>query len=154
MTLLCPWVFQANWKNHFHGCYQSSVSNSFPTQEHARPPWLPTIMKRNLLVCLRHSRTQTSLVSSEFIDLLTEARDWPLRSVSRLMAATKQIWRISHKKLIGQLRTRLNVERSLIFSNLNDPSIASSLQNNCQRNYVLIHSVSLWDVKLKEEDVN
>ncbi len=72
----------------------------------------------NMLVYFVYQDTQGHnrvIVSTSFIDLWTEVRDWSLRSVCRLRLAAEQTWRISHEKLISRLPLRLNVERSLVY---------------------------------------
>ncbi len=41
VTRLCAWVSQIDFVCPFHGCCQSSVSRSFPAQEHVRSPGCP-----------------------------------------------------------------------------------------------------------------
>ncbi len=48
---------------------------------------------------------------------MSEVRDWSLRFLCRLRATPEQIWWIRLKKLINQLRLKLNVERSWVYIN-------------------------------------
>ncbi len=127
---------------------QASVHKSIPSSKHPgvwtcssvekprltddwQQPW-----KGHYLSAWDTQGHKRDAVSTDFIDLWTDAPDWSLKPVCRLMTASVQIG--LYKKLISNLRPRLNVKGSLLNSFL------TAYRSLVMLTYSLISNRFLW----------